>query len=1182
MKKFGFFASLFVAIAVVASAVNSQFSFQPVKANMPKEVKAMLKGVNNLANRVQGNAPAKVNFSGTELQTPPGGLDTEVYTVSGWTEIADWDSYSPLVAIDGNTMWVKNIVWYATDVWVKGTIEGDKVTFAQGQYLGAGTGAFNKQHDHTYLCAWDGSNNIVDLTLDWDADAKKLYLNHFKYGGSCSATGEAVEQVDGDDEWSNKGWTLKGTGTAGPKTEGGSTGGDEDQSNEELVTSFDLTQEVNFTPFTVIDGNGDGKTWAWTPGSTCAWFNNMGTSKTADEWLITPNIELKAGKTYKMVINACSQDVKWPETVELAYGAGVTAAAMSNVILEPTVLKFTTKTDVESDLFTIKETGNYNLGVHCVSPADMYFLKLYTISLYEVKVGSIPAPAQNLKATPNAVGELNAVVEFDMPASYANGDAIPDGTTLDYLVTRNTNDTIQTGTAAVGAHVNFTDEVEANGSYTYTVIVKKGALESDPVSYTTSIGVDIPGKPSNLKHEFLYPGMRFTWDRVSNVGQGGGYVDPSKCIYKLYTLTVQGGSLYRDVLLSDPTIYDSTSHTFRWTDFEVDEQYRQYYSVFASNEAGDGYAEINSFFAGAKYTLPFTEGFAEGKAHYFWDGSQPDESLALGAGHMELAQGISTDGDNYCAVIKSDIDENFVSMNSGKISLDGAVSPVLSFEARYLPNASGVAPKADGANGIVVYAYKADGSHEILVQKILSTSFETFTIDLKSYRKTDYMYLEFYCVFGNAGQVQLDNISVYDNVEDAVAAEVDVPSTIYAGDMAPITVTVTNEGSNPITNYNLTIKVDGEELVADNIVETVNFHRKSTTVNYLTTSLFDEIGTKAITVDVMTNGGATAHCDAELTVLAPVVSKPLALEAEFASENTVSANWTAPEKPMAPEVETFEDYPAWSTQFGEWKCINADNTYSQQVLDVKSPVDGTQYAWAIFNWNQLLNTTGFEGHSGEQFIGNTWCASSASGSAYAEEVEDWIVSPELPGIAQTIGFWLNDNGLEWPTHWQGLYSTDGNNMSDFRECTQKTTGGYAEWSYKSFDVPEGAKYFAIRRTQTENSPGVFVLLDDISYVGVKGEIAGYNVYVDGEFYAFVTTTSALLEGVTPEGHDISVTTVYTDESESLPVTVYVEYSLTGVKDIIAKGVKTIKKIENGQVIIVRGDQQFNIMGQPIK
>ena len=40
--------------------------------------------------------------------------------------------------------------------------------------------------------------------------------------------------------------------------------------------------------------------------------------------------------------------------------------------------------------------------------------------------------------------------------------------------------------------------------------------------------------------------------------------------------------------------------------------------------------------------------------------------------------------------------------------------------------------------------------------------------------------------------------------------------------------------------------------------------------------------------------------------------------------------------------------------------------------------------------------------------------------------------------------------------------------------------------------------------------------------------------------------------------------------------------VTGVNDITVDGVKAYKVIENGQVIIVRGDARFNIMGQPVR
>lgn len=361
-----------------------------------------------------------------ELQTPPSGLETEFYSVKGYTEIANWGDgdYSPLVAIDGNTMWVKNLVWYATDVWVKGTIIGNQVVFEKGQYLGRGTGAWNTPFEHTYLAAWDSDNNIVALAFDYDAAAKKLYLNHLQFGGSCGPgpANEPVEQVDGDDEWKTHGWSLQGTGKAGPKTGGGDEPEDDGHPTSAdgtpVPVSYDLTREETLASFTVVDANNDGTTWKWASSSNCVWYYSSDKNN-ADDWLITPAILLEAGKTYKMFVNSSCQVGAYPERMELAYGVAPRAGSMRRRILDPFVVNNNTATDVTSDEFSVTETGDYYLGVHCISDKDMYALRVYGISVVEV---SQTMTILEAKADPDGTGYYTTF--YDSEHAYVMPDDV--------------------------------------------------------------------------------------------------------------------------------------------------------------------------------------------------------------------------------------------------------------------------------------------------------------------------------------------------------------------------------------------------------------------------------------------------------------------------------------------------------------------------------------------------------------------------------------------------------------------------------------------------------------------------------------------------------------------------------------------------------------------------------------
>jgi len=133
----------------------------------------------------------------------------------------------------------------------------------------------------------------------------------------------------------------------------------------------------NFELFTVIDANDDDNTW------NAGWVSvdYTSNSNTADDWLITPKVNLKNGYKYEITINAAAQKYFYDELLEIFYGQGLTIADMTNKIGDITVSMLNDSNDYQLS-FVCNETGQYNFGFHCVSQSG-YNLKMYSFKIIE-------------------------------------------------------------------------------------------------------------------------------------------------------------------------------------------------------------------------------------------------------------------------------------------------------------------------------------------------------------------------------------------------------------------------------------------------------------------------------------------------------------------------------------------------------------------------------------------------------------------------------------------------------------------------------------------------------------------------------------------------------------------------------------------------------------------------------
>ena len=166
--------------------------------------------------------------------------------------------------------------------------------------------------------------------------------------------------------------------------------------------------------------------------------------------------------------------------------------------------------------------------------------------------------------------------------------------------------------------------------------------------------------------------------------------------------------------------------------------------------------------------------------------------------------------------------------------------------------------------------------------------------------------------------------------------------------------------------------------------------------------------------------------------------------------------------------------------------------------------------------------------------------------------DDWLISPELPGVEQTIMFSANnfyENGthegqpyeFDYPETFDVLYSTTRNNIADFQKTGDTHTLKNGQWQDFMVRLPQGTRYFAIHHNSKAQqdaegyviSPYLFSI-DDVFYTVANEKVLKYNIYRDGAFIAS-SPTPAYNDTDDGHSHQYMVTVVYEGNLESNPV-----------------------------------------------
>lgn len=392
-----------------------------------------------------------------------------------------------------------------------------------------------------------------------------------------------------------------------------------------FTESFEETSET-LPCWTVNDANNDGKTFVLGDGTAKYSYSSV---NVADDWLISPEIAL-TGEQY-LSFDYHVGLASYPETFQVFIKQGSTESALTEVM----TVSNTTAEELVVDLS--EYSGNYQIGIHCTSAADMYYLY---ISAFAIKEASEPSMEVNptsmsfsamvggVSAAQVAVVEAMALTEDITVTAPAQFEVSLDGTTFASSCTITNAGLVTMGNlyvkynpTAAGSHSGTVTLI--SDALTANIAVSGNAIDcSTPVAlpFVEDFEAELTDCWSNIDND----GDGYTWsmESVGEAHTGAGCYSSSSYLGQPLTpdnwlitpqlaIPAQGAYVGWWVAAQDPSypddhyevmvsptlnhddfvsVYEETISTDAWTERNVDlAQFagQNVYIAFVHNECTD-------------------------------------------------------------------------------------------------------------------------------------------------------------------------------------------------------------------------------------------------------------------------------------------------------------------------------------------------------------------------------------------------------------------------------------------------------------------------------------------------------------------------------------------------------------------------------------------------------------------
>lgn len=924
--------------------------------------------------------------------------------------------------------------------------------------------------------------------------------------------------------------------------------------------------------YSVVDNNGDGVTWSYADGAMM--YLSMMANDDADDWIVTPPFHLKGDRQYLVTFRARSYSESDVEHYGLAIGPDAEDEVSNYTLLVADTSVHSTIPVPVSKVVTVKSEGDYRFAIKAVGNTGLAeFVNGFAVD--EGSLFSAPDSVQHLTVTPDANGALKTSISMTAPSKTVNGQPLSGKMSVKvYRGSVSPESLVKTvDNVSAGQSVTVDDTPLVGGITTYYAVASNGSGDGLQAHASAYVGFDTPLAPAHIVLKDMLDGTaQLSWDNPQDKGTHGGAVDKAHLTYNIYSVNDGTPSLLKSGVSG--TSYNVGSVT------DNGKQQLTYYAMKAvAGDLQSSYGISSMLMTGAPYTLPFSESFAGGKASSFWASNVVRGNDDEDFGYTTL---FAADNDKGCAFYNTSSQEGEAILSSGKVSLSGAAYPYLYFSYYALPGEDIQVRPLVYVNGseadtlqIIDYAQLggADGWRKVM-------------IDLGKYTSAKYIVLGFDAhITGSKYPVLIDAVKVRDDYPYDLEAAIDAPTKIKAGDNVTVSILVNNAGFKAIGKYHVNLLVNGK--VAEtkegtsldvNADATYAFSYKVPVTSDSTLKVQGQVVTD---LDMDDSNDTTAMKTVE--VYQPSFPAISDLKAAKAAQG-VALTWSTAQGHRNTVSEGFEDYDAFSiSNVGEWTLVDGDKAATYSVSSTTYDHANGKFAYIVFNPSDISATdASILPHGGKQYM-----ASMASPAADTPEGhnDDWLISPQLSGKAQTVAFWvksLNSNyGLE---KYQVLYSTTNTDTASFKLLTEAEAPAEA-WQEVKADLPEGARYFAIRCVSEER---FMFMVDDVTYDAQPLQVEGYNVYRDGQLVAKVgADATSYTDAGGNDGSVYQVSVVYSvgesalsNKASVLP-TAITSVSADGLQVYAADGRILVRHAQGKHIAIYRlsGQQVLDVQGK---